>query len=191
MPTTKFARRLICAAAILGPAALFLLLIALWGPMWHLVHGGSIFYQGWRIPVPEGFYVRNNQKGPKMWKHALGTPILRVPYAVIGIHATPTGHPFRAEADYEHVSKAVTAVAEEEGYQFQSTRAVSGQHSVADCWEFVSTKSKSEVTVRCVVEGTHLFFIYMGYPRYVPSFYSSLRDISPVDESNRTPHPFN
>ena len=63
MPTSKIANRIFQYLGVfVGVLLIFLLVVPLLGPCWHLVHGDFIFLDGWKVPVPKGFYVTKDQE---------------------------------------------------------------------------------------------------------------------------------
>lgn len=155
-----------------------LLIIPLFGPAWHALRGDSISYQGWRIPVPDGFFVRNERATPTMWKLTLGTPLWRAPFGQITVFTYPSDRPFRSEADYNNFARGVIHAARSDGYSFLSTRKVASGHAAAYCWEFASSKRKAESAVRCAVGDSLLVLFYSGHQKYLPQFYSALQGVS-------------
>ena len=93
-------------AVFIGVLLVTLLIVPLLGPGWRLLHGDFISYEGWKIPVPKGFYVRNSQKGPSMWKQTFGIPFFDTSYGHISLfNLSPAQQPFAYDSDYSRFEK--------------------------------------------------------------------------------------
>ena len=167
---------------LIGVLLIALLIVPLVGPGWHLLHGDFIVYEGWRVPVPKGFYVGKSQMGPTMWKHTLGTPLFNVPYGHISLFSRP--HPFACDRDYSRFEKGVTQSAGQSGYQLESKRTISVGKNSGYCLEFTRLSGEPRSLVRCVVENSVVVLFYEGDPRYISDFFAALQGMSL--ESNKS-----
>jgi len=164
-------------AVLIGAFLIFLLIVPLLGPCWHLLYGDAISYEGWRVPVPRGFYVRNSQNGPTMWKQTFGTPFFSTSYGHISLYNHPNQQPFAYDRDYSRFERGVTEVAAQSGYRFESEHTVPVGRNSAYCLEF--TRSVGEPSLlRCAVENSVVVLFYEGDPRYIPNVFTTLQGMS-------------
>ncbi len=159
-------------------ACIIFLMVPLLGPSWHLIHGNLITYQGWRIPVPRGFYVTQKPDHCTMWKHTLGAPFKRTASTSIGILTNPSGKLFKFEGNLEESAERMIAAGQMDGYIFHSERTVSTGSSTAYCFEFYNQQAPSEFTARCAIENTAILFIYLGDDKSKEDLYSALEGLS-------------
>ncbi len=164
------------SGVFIGVLLIFLVLVPLFGPGWHLLHGDFISYGGWRIPVPKGFYVRNSQGRPTMWRLNLGIPLFRAPYGHISLFSHPPQEP--PAFDYRRFERAVIEDALRSGYQLKAKRTVSVGKNSAYCLEFTRSSGEPRSLVRCVVENSVLVLFYEGDPRYIPDVFTTLQGMS-------------
>jgi len=164
------------ACAFLGGILIVLLVIPLFGPAWHGLHGNSISYQGWRVHIPAGFYVWNSREHPAIWKTTFGTPLFKVPYAHVTLFSGNPEQPFDLKEIRENFSKVVAEEASRRGFRLISSIVVPVSSRNAYCWQF-SKSSKS--LVRCAIDGTAVAVFYEGDSRYVPDLFDILRGMSP------------
>ncbi|PYU54090.1 MAG: hypothetical protein DMG55_32650 [Acidobacteria bacterium] len=115
---------------LIGVLLIALLIVPLVGPGWHLLHGDFIVYEGWRVPVPKGFYVGKSQMGPTMWKHTLGIPLFN------SLYSRPDQQPFAYDRDYSRFENGVTQEAGQSGYQLEPKRTISVGKNSGYCLEF-------------------------------------------------------
>src|SRR5260221_2486760 len=170
----KLAFRLI--GVFIGAFVIFLLVVPLLGPFWHLVYGNAISYGGWRVPVPGGFYVRNSQEGPTMWKQNLGIPLFRASYGHVSLFRHT--QPFVFDRDYSRFEEGVVRDSNQHGYQLRTKRTIPVDKGSAYCLEFTRSSSEPGSLVRCAVEGSPLVAFYEGDPRYVPAVFVVLQGMS-------------
>jgi hypothetical protein len=171
--------------ALLGAALagmLFVLAaVTLLAPVWHLWHGDSISWQGWKVPVPKGFCVKSEQN-PTMWKFSFGAPFLNSSYGHISLFHRPAGQsPFEFGRDFERFAASVTEVARQDGYRFASTRTLKVGDTTAHCLEFENEVDRSRSLVRCAIEDSLVTIFYEGATRYVPDFLSMFGGMSHED----------
>ena len=66
VPRRRAANFVFCGMTVfIGLSLIGLLIIPLFGWGWHLLHADFIFLDGWKVPVPKGFYVRLLAGGPE------------------------------------------------------------------------------------------------------------------------------
>jgi len=183
---------LLTGAFIVG-LLIVLLLVPLLGPGWHLLHGDSISYGGWSIPVPRGFSVKRAPGGPVMWKFALGVPFFDAPYGHISLYGLgkPARQPFEYDRDYSRFEKGVTQQAVESGYRFESKRTTSVGKNSGYCFEFTRPLDlkhpiSGRSLLRCAVEGSSVVLFFEGDPRYIPDVLATFQRMSP---ESQTPNP--
>jgi len=153
-----------------------LLIVPLFGPCWHLLHGDTTSYAGWKIPVPKGFYVRKSPNGATMWRLSLGVPLLPVPYGHVSIFEHQ-GESFLFSPHYRGFSDSVSQDAATGGYAIQE-RAVSTAGSTAYCLELDRRAGQPTSMARCAIEGTGIAVFYEGDKKYLSDFFSVLRNMS-------------
>jgi len=161
----------------IGAFIIFLLVVPLLGPLWHLVHGNGISYGGWRVPVPGGFYVRNSQEGPTMWKLNSGIPLFRASYGHVSLFRHT--QPFAFDRDYPGFEERVVQDSYQDGYQLKTKRTIPVAKGSAYCLEFTRSSGEQHSLLRCAVEGNPLVVFYEGDPRYVPDVFTVLQGMSP------------
>jgi hypothetical protein len=167
-------------AVALGAWTLMLFSVPLLGPIWHFLHGDSVDYEGWQLPVPKGFYARTLPGGPTMWKPTLGVPFFSAPYGHISVFHVPSDRqPFVYARDFQSFSDAISDDARRSGYQFNSNRVVNIGKTAAYCVEFSRSIERPRFLVRCRVENAPIAPFYEGDERYLPDFFSMLEGISP------------
>ena len=165
---------------VLGVWVLLLLLIPLFGPIWHFFNGSSISYEQWRFPVPEGFYVRMSLAGPMMWRPTLGVPFFNAPYGHISVFHVPGNRQhFVFTSDFQSFSDAISDEAGRSGYLFKSNHFVNIDRIAVYCLEFSRPTERPRFLVRCRVENAPIALFYEGDDRYLPDFFSMLEGISP------------
>jgi len=178
-PINKSVRLMLRLLAIfVGVLLIALLVVALLGPGWHLLHGDFISYGGWRIPVPKGFYAGKSQMGPTMWKHSLGIPLFNVPYGHISLYSRPDQQPFAYDRDYSRFEKGVTQEASQSGYQLNSKRTISAGKNSGYCLEFRRLSGEPQSLVRCAVDNSVVMLFYEGDPRYISDVFTALQGMS-------------
>lgn len=182
---TKIAVRLlvIFVAAIL----VCLLVVPFLGYGWHLLHGNFILFAGWRIPVPNGYYVIEERKGPAMFRLSLGAPIFEVPFAHLSFYNFPSRGVFLAENDYPLFEKTMVEEAIKSGYELQSRQTVSVGDKSAYCMDFTRSTKQPRSIARCAVENSKIFVFYEGDPRYLPDLRTTLQGIYPAGGTALTP----
>ncbi len=180
MLTSKVAKRVFQYTGVgVGAFLIVLLVIPLLGPVWHALHGDSIYLDGWKIPVPKGFYVSKDQKDRAMWRLTLGIPLFNGPYGHISFyHLRPTPQPFVFDRDYPQFRKAAIQEASHSGYRLNSEHTVSVERVSGYCLDFMRPVGRSRSLIRCAVENSPFFVFYEGDPRYVPDVFTTLQGMS-------------
>jgi hypothetical protein len=167
-------------AGIVGLAVtmlvVFLLYVSLRGNLWHWIHGDFVTYRQWTIRIPEGFYVRQGNKGPFLWKLTFGYPIWRGPYAMVGFSELP--HVFDSAVDYNKFADGSDLTAATEGYKPIGATDVQAGKNQAHCLEYTLPNDQSRHFMQCAVEHTTLLIGYRGHPMYIPTVLSVLASLS-------------
>jgi hypothetical protein len=164
-------------AIFIGVYAFLLLFVPLLGFGWHLLHGNYISHNGWRIPIPEGYYVTNEPHGPAIWKLTLGAPRFEVPFAHVSFYTRQT-HPFKASVDYAPFEESMTRNAADSGHHFKERRVIPVGNGSAYCVEFSREKKQPRSLVRCAVEDSNMYIFFEGDSRYLPDLTNTLREMS-------------
>ena len=172
-----FKRGIQIACAFLGGILIVLLVVPLFGPAWHELHGDSISYQGWRVHIPAAFYVWNTREHPTIWRTSFGTPFFKAPYAHVTLFSSTPAQAFDVEKIRHDFSEAVAEDALRKGFRPVSSSIVPVSSRNAYCWQF-SKSSKS--LVRCAIDGTTIAVFYEGDSRYVPDLINILKAMRPV-----------
>jgi hypothetical protein len=176
----------------IGVLLIMLLIVPLLGPAWHLLHGDFIFLDGWKIPVPKGFYLTKDQENRAMWKLTLGIPFFNVPYGHMSFyHLRPTPQPFVFERDYTRFRKAAMQEADHSGHHLNSEHTVSTEKVSGYCLDFTQPAGQSRSLVRCAIEHSSFFLFYEGDPRYVPDVFAILRGMSFESTESGSLYPYN
>lgn len=180
MPKSKLVKLMLRLLGVfIGVLLIVLLIIPLLGPGWHLFHGDFISYEGWRIPVPKGFYVRQSQKGPTMWKQTFGIPFFDTSYGHLSLYRlSPAQQPFAYDKDYSRFENGVTQEAIQSGYQLKTKRVASVGKSSGYCLEFIRPLGEARSTVRCAVENSVVVLFYEGDSKYVSDVFATLQGMS-------------
>ncbi len=177
-PRSKLTKLVIRLLAIfIGALLTILIAVPLLGPCWHLLHGDAISFEGWRVPVPKGFYARKSETATVMWKQSLGIPFFNVPYGHISLFRPPQ-QVFSFDRNYGRFKSELIQDASEKGYRLRSERTVSVGDKPAYCLEFKRPSPDARSLVRCVVEGSPLAIFYEGDSKYVPDVFATLQGIS-------------
>jgi hypothetical protein len=159
-------------AAICG----VLLVVPFFGFGWHVFHATYISYAGWKIPVPKGYYVRQGEKGPAIWKLSFGAPFFDAPFSHVSFFSAKK--PFAGTSDTERFFQAVSETATEDGYQFKAQRIVSIGTKTASCFEFARSGKQPRSLMRCATENDNIFSFFEGDARYIPELFSTLSGMS-------------
>lgn len=167
-----------------GVFLIVLLAVPLFGQIWHLFHGDSFSYAGWKIPVPNGFYVHDSGQDTTMWRLSLGVPLLDKPYGHISLYTRPS--PFDFNRDSSRFDEGVTEEAGRTGFQLVSRQAVVVGGRSGYCLEFHrSTPKQPRSLVRCAVTDSVVVVFYEGDARYLSQFFTMLGGMILENSANR------
>jgi len=164
----------------LGTSLIVLIAIPRLGSGWHIIHGDFIFYQGWKIPVPSGFYVQSAGTEPTMWKHSIGSPFFSAPYGHISFFTRPNRQSFVYQRDYSRFEKNLTQDANRSGYKIDSMQTIPVGDHPAYCLQFSRSSDEPQLLLRCVIENSPVAIFYEGSSRYAPDAFATLHGMSLV-----------
>jgi hypothetical protein len=187
-PRKKLAKLMIHLLGVfIGVVLIFLLLVPLLGPGWHLLRGDFISFGGWSIPVPKGFYAKESPDGLILWKYTFGIPFFDAPYGHISVYGlsslTPARQLFEYDRDYPRFESGVTQEAARSGYRLEWKRATPVGRSSGYCLEFTRSAGLKHAVpgrslLRCAIEGSTAVLFYEGDPRYIPDVFTMLQGMS-------------
>jgi hypothetical protein len=101
---------------------------------WQFLHGSSIVFAGWRIPVPAGFYMTQSEKSRTLWRLSIGMPIRKGPYGQITLfHQSKPVSGREFDRDLE---AGFVRAAQIEGYALSAKRELRVADTRAVCFEF-------------------------------------------------------
>ena len=146
--------------------------VVLFAPVWHLFHGDSISYQGWRIPVASAFFAKRGSGGPSLIRITIGTLLWDGPSADIHFSVFPKAFYFATE--YQGFAAGSARAASHLGYQPSAHNEVRIGGATGYCLEFIRPGTKAKSYIQCALEGSKLFILYIGSSEYVSEFYSTL-----------------
>jgi hypothetical protein len=153
-----------------------LLIVPYLGYGWHLLHGNFILFAGWRIPVPSGYYVTREAKGPGIWRLSLGAPYVEGPFGHFSFHQSE--RIFLAGNDYAFFEKAMNEDAVASGYQLESRETVPAGGNSAYCVVFARAAIQPRSIARCAIGNTRIYVFYEGDGRYLPDLRGVLQGMT-------------
>lgn len=163
-------------AVAVGVTFIILVAIPLLGPCWHLFHGDSISFDGWRVPVPRGFYVKRVKTKPVMWNMSFGTPYFNVPYGHISLFRAPSEQVFSLETGtYGRFKDSLIQQATQGSYQLTSERTLSIAGRPVYCLEFARPAPQPKSLIRCAIDRSDLAIFYEGDSKYAPDAYATIQ----------------
>jgi hypothetical protein len=165
----------ISAVAIVG-FTLTLCSVPFLGYYWHLRHGDSISFAGWKIEVPKRYEVVVHAKGPALWRYSLGVPLVDAAFGHISFYEGP--RPFHLSSDYSAFEKAMYNNARESGHELKGSMVIPVGNTSAYCVEFGRKGKQPQSLVRCMFDGEGIGAFYEGSPTYIPDFFTMLRQMS-------------
>ncbi len=143
---------------------------------WHLLHGDSITYKTWEVPVPKGWYAAS--KGEMLivtrmarFRERGNGPNIALLSLPIPAGSAPTSHRLK-RAEIEVFSK--------NGYVFTGGRAIRLGNHEGYCLEFVRRDNRDYIRITCKVLTDQLGVDFEGYRTFVADFYSVLQGVSPA-----------
>ena len=173
--------KLLCVFAVV--LVFLLCVVPFLGYGWHLLHGDTISYKGWKILVPKSYMVRNGAEGPVLWRHSFGVPWFHVPYAYVSFFSS--AHQFQASTDYTKFEQSMSESAGESGHQLKNRNVMSTGDTTAYCIEFTRYGKEPRALVRCAVQGEKIYAFFEGSPRYIPDLFNILKQMTPKAPRNR------
>jgi len=176
--TWKHRRRHVWAGVALLVPLLGFLLVPLYGSIWQLFFGNTFSIRGWHGRLPEGFFVMgSNTANPNLWRLDLGKPLFDVPYGHISIFSAGSGLHQVGRDNLERFAQSTAEQASSAGFVPTGRDRLAVDQTFAFCLQFTSMENRNQVQVRCILEGTGVFFYYEGHSKYRNNFYSFIREL--------------
>jgi len=152
-------RLLIGITLMLGGYFAALASVPFLGYGWQFLHGSSIVFAGWRIPVPAGFYMTEGERSRTLWRLSIGMPIRKGPYGQITLfHQSKPVSGREFDRDLE---AGFVRAAQIEGYALSAKRELRVADTRAVCFEFTRF-GEQDCAVRCAVENGAVWPWYTG-----------------------------
>jgi hypothetical protein len=166
--------RLLAGAAIAMMFAIVLFLPELVGLGWHAIYGKSATYEGWSIPVPNGWFAMRHGESLTL-ERMLHIPLRQMTPTVVFLPMhTEKNAPFNANIWTE----VQVAIQSRRGYQLANTRQITMIGVPGYCWEFVKRGDQSSWWITCLAPSEDLSADFSGRQAYVPAFYAILPRIT-------------
>lgn len=158
---------------------LFFLVVPFLGFGWHMLHRNYISDAGWKIPIPKHYYVRQQERGPTVWKPSFGAPLFDVPFSHISFFSRkPGAEIFMGTGDSARFEQAISETATQNGYQLKSKHIVPIGNKNATCLEFERVGKQPKSLVRCAAEDANVYPFFEGDVRYIPELFAMLKGMS-------------
>lgn len=131
---------------------------------YHLIHGGSVRFHEWIIPVPQGWWTFKHDESlivQKIRKKADDDPIV-----VVGPFTLAQGSVFNQE-------KSKTALIKNEagrGYEFLSQSIVKFGPYTGVCFWFTASENSHRLSTTCVIPEGRLSVTFVGDQSYRTEF---------------------
>jgi len=165
----------------LGAAAIFVALAILLPEVvsagWHVVHGRSVDYRGWKVTVPFEWYAMRHGDGMTVERMSRLSWEKDPVATFLPVHFTKT-FPF----NYEVFGGVQAKVLRGKGYAPAAVRNIQIGANGGRCWTFTSTaKGQSDQEwIDCVVPKDLTSVDYIGPTAYANEFFSVIGSIQPV-----------
>jgi hypothetical protein len=165
--------RLLAGAAIATLLGIAIFLPELAGLGWHAVYGKTAKYDGWRIPVPNGWFAMRHGESLTL-ERMLHIPLRQMTPTVVFLPMhTKKNAPFNANI----WTQVQVAIQNRRGYELASTRQITMIGVPGYCWEFVKRGDQSSWWITCLAPSEDLSADYSGRQAYVGAFYAILPEI--------------
>jgi hypothetical protein len=162
--------RLLAGVFIAALLAVAIFLPELVGLGWHAVYGKTANYDGWRIPVPAGWFAMRHGESLTL-EHMLHIPLRQMTPTVVFLPMhTEKNAPFNANIWTE----VQVAIQDRRGYRLANTRQITMIGVPGYCWEFVKRGDQSNWWITCLAPSEDLSADFSGRQPFVAEFYSIL-----------------
>jgi len=152
---------------------------------WQALHGNVVSVAGWKVDVPQGYFVRDTPDGAAFFKLGLGIPFFDAPYGHVTFASRESsGVLFSHERHYAKFEDLQIEMASKSGEELSGRRKVPVVNRNAYCIEFSSSVGKAHSLVRCMLEGTAILVSFEGHPKYVSDVYTMLQRMMPDGEAS-------
>ncbi|MFZ0211347.1 MAG: hypothetical protein WBE20_00455 [Candidatus Acidiferrales bacterium] len=160
----------IAAAIVFLAIAIFLPEVVSAG--WHVAHGKTVTFRGWKVDVPFEWYARSH--GEDMTVERMSRLSWRQdPIAVFQpVHFTKT-YPFQ----YELYGKEQALVMRAKGYLLSGQQDLEIAGKGGRCWTFNAWNNRDNLWIACIVPKDLTAADYIGTRAYAPNFFSVLSQI--------------
>jgi hypothetical protein len=148
--------------------------------VWHSTHENPVLFQGWAVPVPDGWVADSSALLLMVFQEARIFSSREVGF--IFLLAGPTDAPFEPFAREQWEEKASRDLSEE-GYQILGTRSANVAGSKVYCVEGIIHANPSRVQVLCKHAHADLMPSFIGEHRDTEQFYSFISRIRRVSDN--------
>ncbi|HEV2288165.1 MAG TPA: hypothetical protein VGR81_04355 [Candidatus Acidoferrales bacterium] len=142
---------------------------------WHVAHGETVTFRGWKVNVPFEWFARS--QGEDMTVERM-TRLSWLPHPVVVFEPSHFTRQYHFQSDVYAKSEAL--VMKGKGYlpSGQRTLEIAGADGL--CWTFDSSASPNNVWISCIVPKELTSADYSGPKDYAASFFSLLQQIKPA-----------
>lgn len=155
--------------------ATFVLVLAIFLPEvvsagWHMIHGRSVRFRDWNIPVPFGWYATHSGEGVALERMLRFSLWHNAPVAVfLPVHFGKAFH-----FQYELFGAEQTRVLDKRGYVFKAQRDFRAAGQDGRCWVYSKVKDPSQRWIACIFPEEMFSADFTGSQTYAAQFYSIL-----------------
>lgn len=156
-------------------AALAILLPEVVSAGWHVVHGRSVEFRGWKVTVPFEWYAIRHGEGMTV-ERMTRLSWEKDPVATfLPVHFTKT-YPF----NYDVFAGVQTKFLRGKGYAPGAVRNIQIGANGGKCWTFTSKANSEQLWISCVVPKDLTSVDYIGPAAYANDFFSVIGNIQHV-----------
>ncbi len=164
----------------IGAAAIFLTLAILLPEVvsagWHMVHGRSVEFRGWKVTVPFEWYAVSHGEGMTVERMSR-LSWEKYPVATfLPVHFTKTS-PF----SYDLFGSVQAGVLRARGYLPSAMRDIEVGGEGGRCWIFISAAHRNQEWIDCIVPKDLTSVDYIGPAANANEFFSLLGNIKRVE----------
>ena len=157
--------------------AIALLVVAVFLPevvsaAWHVAHGETVTFRGWKVNVPFEWYARS--QGEDMTVERM-TRFSWLPHPVAVFQPVHFTHKYHFQPDVYAKEQAI--VMKGKGYLPSGQRTLEIAGASGQCWTFDSSRSLNNVWISCIVPAELTSADYTGPKNYAANFFSLLQQI--------------